>query len=61
LKIIQQPYPEELRQLGFSQALKSDVAQHRSLLFRLWRMPQYAAQGGNAARNEAVVALGETS
>ncbi|HTF92032.1 MAG TPA: glycosyltransferase [Verrucomicrobiae bacterium] len=61
LKIIQQPYPEELRQLGFSHALKSDIAQHRSLLFRLWRMPQYAAQGSNAARNEAVAALGGSS
>lgn len=42
LKIIGRPFPEELRQLGFSQALKSDIAQHRSLLFKLWRMPQYS-------------------
>jgi len=61
LKIIKQPYPEELRQLGFSHALKSDIAQHRSLLFRLWRMPQYAVQGGNAVRNEDAAALGGSS
>ena len=58
LKIIKQPYPEEFRQLGFSHAFKSDIAQHRSLLFRLWRMPQYAVQGANAVRNEDVAALG---
>ena len=61
LKIIWQPYPEELRQLGFSHALKSDIAQHRSSLFRLWRMPQYALQGANVVRNEDVAALGGLS
>lgn len=39
LKTIRQPFPDELRQLGFEQAKKSDVFQHRSLLFKLWRMP----------------------
>jgi len=35
-KIISQPFPEELRQIGFAQAKKSDVLQHRALLFDLW-------------------------
>ena len=46
LKTIRQPFPEELRQLGFEQAKKSDVRQHRSLLFHLWRMPQVAMTTG---------------
>ena len=36
LKIISQPFPEELRQIGFAQAKKSDVFAHRALLFGLW-------------------------
>jgi Glycosyltransferase Family 4 len=39
LKMICQPFPDELRQLGFEQAKKSDISQHRSLLFQLWQMP----------------------
>jgi hypothetical protein len=35
-KIISQPFPEELRQIGFAQAKKSDVFEHRALLFELW-------------------------
>ena len=42
VKVIRQPVPEEVRQSGFEQAKKSDVFQHRSLLFRLWRMPEAA-------------------
>jgi Glycosyl transferase 4-like domain len=40
LKTIRQPFPDELRQVGFEQAKRSDVSRHRALLFRLWRMPQ---------------------
>jgi hypothetical protein len=43
LNTIHQPFPEELRQLGFEQAKKSDVRQHRSLLFQLWGMAPEAA------------------
>jgi hypothetical protein len=57
LKTISQPFPDELRQMGFEQARKSDVFQHRSLLFRLWRMsqPEVATgesigRGGEAVR-----------
>ncbi len=39
LKRISEPFPDELRQLGFEQAKKSDISQHRSLLFQLWHMP----------------------
>jgi hypothetical protein len=46
-----------LRQMGFEQARKSDVLQHRSLLFRLWRMSQpevttgeSIGSGGDAVR-----------
>ena len=35
-KIISQPFPQELRQMGFVQAKKSDVFEHRALLFDLW-------------------------
>jgi hypothetical protein len=42
VKLIRQPVPEQSRQSGFEQAKKSDVFQHRSLLFHLWRMPEPA-------------------
>lgn len=51
LEVIKQPFSEELRLMGFSQALKSDVAQHRSLLFQLWRMPRCPIADSNALRN----------
>ena len=44
VKVIRQPVPEEMRQSGFEQAKKSDVFQHRSLLFRLWRVPEPACE-----------------
>jgi glycosyltransferase involved in cell wall biosynthesis len=44
VKLIRQPVPEQSRQSGFEQAKKSDVFQHRSLLFHLWRMPQPACE-----------------
>ncbi len=59
LKIIKQPFSEELRLLGFSQALKSDVAQHRSLLFQLWRMPKYPDQGRGTMLDESIAAAAE--
>jgi hypothetical protein len=37
LEIISKPFPEEMRNLGFEQAKKSDVFEHRALLFNLWR------------------------
>ena len=40
LKTISRPFPDELRQLGFEQAKKSDVFQHRDLLFQLWHVTQ---------------------
>jgi hypothetical protein len=36
-EIISQPFPEEMRDLGFEQAKKSDVFEHRALLFNLWQ------------------------
>lgn len=36
-KLISQPFPRELREMGFEQAKKSDVFTHRSLLFGLWQ------------------------
>jgi hypothetical protein len=42
VKMIRQPVPDEVRQSGFAQAKKSDVFQHRLLLFRLWRLPEAA-------------------
>jgi len=35
--IISQPFPEELRQIGFEQAKKSDIQQHKHILTDLWR------------------------
>jgi glycosyltransferase involved in cell wall biosynthesis len=35
-RIISQPFPEELRQMGFEQARKSDIEQHKHLLTDLW-------------------------
>lgn len=35
--IISKPFPEELRQLGFEHAKKSDVFRHKRLLINLWR------------------------
>jgi glycosyltransferase involved in cell wall biosynthesis len=37
LKIISQPFSEELREMGFQQAKKSDAFEHRALLFTLWQ------------------------
>jgi glycosyltransferase involved in cell wall biosynthesis len=36
-EIISKPFPEELRQMGFQQARKSDIFEHRNLLFKLWQ------------------------
>jgi hypothetical protein len=35
--IITQPFPEELRQIGFEHAKKSDIRRHKHLLTDLWR------------------------
>jgi hypothetical protein len=35
--IISKPYSEEMRQLGFEQAKKSDIFEHKSILLNLWR------------------------
>lgn len=35
--IITKPFPEEKRQLGFAQAKKSDIAEHKSILIGLWQ------------------------
>jgi glycosyltransferase involved in cell wall biosynthesis len=37
LDIITKPVPEEMRQLGFEQARKSNIFDHRQLLFDLWQ------------------------
>ena len=37
LEIISKPFPAELREMGFEQAKKSDVFEHRALLFDLWK------------------------
>ena len=36
-KIVSQPVPDEIREIGFEQARKSDVRQHIDLLERLWQ------------------------
>jgi hypothetical protein len=43
LDIISKPVPEELRQRGFERARKSDVFEHRKLLFGLWEKAMPAA------------------
>jgi hypothetical protein len=35
-EIVAQPFPEEMRQIGFEHAKKSDVFAHRALLFERW-------------------------
>lgn len=35
--IISKPFPEELREMGFEQAKKSDVFEHKAILTNLWR------------------------
>lgn len=35
-KIISQPYPDEMREIGFEQAKKSDIENHKHLLTDLW-------------------------
>lgn len=37
LEIITKPFPEEMRQRGFDQAKKSNIFEHRALLFKLWQ------------------------
>lgn len=36
-EIISQPFPEELRQMGFEHARKSDIQQHKHVLTDLWQ------------------------
>jgi glycosyltransferase involved in cell wall biosynthesis len=36
-KIVSQPVPDEIREIGFEQARKSDVRQHIDVLERLWQ------------------------
>jgi glycosyltransferase involved in cell wall biosynthesis len=45
LKITSRPFPEELRQLGFAHAKKSDAFEHRALLFDLWSKAQSKVGG----------------
>ena len=35
-KIISQSYPDKMREIGFEQAKKSDIAIHKKLLVNLW-------------------------
>ncbi|MGZ9219277.1 MAG: glycosyltransferase [Candidatus Binatia bacterium] len=51
LKIISQPFPEELRQLGFAQAKKSDAFEHRALLLDLWAKGQSKRSGSASQGN----------
>ncbi len=37
LEIISKPFPEELREMGFEHAKKSDIFSHRASLFKLWQ------------------------
>ena len=55
LKTIRQPFPDELRQLGFEQAKKSDVRQHRSLLFQLWGIPQATVKSAESICGDAAI------
>jgi len=55
-ELLRQPFPNELRQQGFSQARRSDIWQHKSILTNLWvqvRSPtaawRKAAPDGNNA------------
>jgi hypothetical protein len=46
--IISKPFPEEMRQLGFEHAKKSDVFNHKKLLINLWqKAPTVAASNGS--------------
>lgn len=36
-EILSRPFPAELREAGFEHARRSDVAEHKGLLFELWR------------------------
>jgi hypothetical protein len=35
--IIAKPFPDELRELGFEQAKKSDAFEHKKILTKLWQ------------------------
>jgi hypothetical protein len=43
--IVSQPYPRELRELGFEQAKKSDAFEHIDLLLDLWRQAAGRVKG----------------
>jgi hypothetical protein len=36
-RIISQPFPDEMRQMGFEHAKKSDVFRHKKVLIDLWQ------------------------
>ena len=53
-EIISKPFPEEMRKMGFEQAKKSDVFEHRALLFRLWEKTGFNINGGKTAADQRV-------
>jgi len=53
LDIISKPFPEELRQLGFEHAKKSDIFEHRKLLFQLWQKASSSSRLGESAQSLA--------
>jgi hypothetical protein len=46
-RIISKPLPEELRQMGFEHAKKSDIFQHRQMLINLWQKAVRVASPGS--------------
>jgi hypothetical protein len=60
--IISKPYPEVMRRLGFEQAKKSDIFEHKSTLLNLWRQAaglNLDSQRFAHSRNEDVALWGE--
>jgi hypothetical protein len=54
-EIISKPFPAELRDLGFEQAKKSDVFEHRALLFRLWERAGFNTNARKTVTNQHVI------
>ncbi|MGB7442276.1 MAG: glycosyltransferase [Coleofasciculaceae cyanobacterium] len=50
-EIISQPFPDELREIGFEHAKKSDVFEHKTILTNLWRN----ATQSDVARQKSLV------
>jgi glycosyltransferase involved in cell wall biosynthesis len=61
-EILRKPFPDEMRQMGFEQAKKSDIVRHKTILTDLWQgagAPRSSRPAFVASVHDSVAAWGE--